>query len=70
MRRQFTPGYLLLDVWASALSALFAQQCSIPPGNLWEPAIARELVRAVKNGESRQGVRQRYVVRLGLVGQP
>jgi hypothetical protein len=32
-------------VWASALAARWAQRLNLPPGNLWEPAITRHILR-------------------------
>ena len=54
-----------LEVWAALQAAAFAQAIGLPQGNMWEPAIARNMQRAVEAGEDRASVKRRYLFQLG-----
>lgn len=60
------------NVWAAMVAHKFARHPAInlPPGNLWEPGIARSLVKAVKEGRhSRDGVEMLMALQLGITEQ-
>lgn len=60
------------NVWAAMVAHRFARHPAInlPPGNLWEPGIARSLAKAVKEGRhSRDGVEMLMALQLGIAEQ-
>lgn len=52
-------------LWATLTAAGFAQQIGLPPGNLWEPGIARQLEQALATA-SRDEVLAEYRIRFEL----
>lgn len=58
------------EVRAAMLAALWAQQIGLPPGNLWEPAVARNVIaewRRLGGDASAWGLTEAlYRMRLGL----
>lgn len=55
------------DVWGAMVAAKFAQQQGLPAGNYWEPAIARALAKAVREGRfTRDEIELRMAFQLGL----
>ena len=58
------------EVRAAMLAALWAQQIGLPAGNLWEPAIARNIIkewRQLGADASAWGLTEAlYRIRLGL----
>ena len=55
-----------LEVWAALHAAAFAQAIGLPPGNMWEPGIARSLQQAVEAGGERMSVLMGYAFQFGL----
>lgn len=55
------------DVWGAMIAAKFAQQQGLPPGNYWEPAIARTLAKVVREGRfTRDEIELCMAFQLGL----
>ena len=59
-----SPAYV-----AACYAALFAQALGLPPGNLWEPPIARQIEADINRTRSPQIVFVTWQTRLGLTDQ-
>ena len=54
------------EVRAVFLAAKWAQRIGLPPGNLWEPSIARAVMRTYERLGNWDEVEAEYEVQLGL----
>jgi hypothetical protein len=65
-----TPSDMAPEVRAAMLAAQWAQRLKLPPGNMWEPAITRNLLaewrRLGGDGQAWTLVETLYTMRLGL----
>ncbi len=55
-----------LDIWAAMFAARLAQLIGLPIGNMWEPGIARALLRDSARGGALSDIEAEWRLRLGL----
>lgn len=46
--------------WPAFLAAYLAQRIGLPPGNMWEPAICRNIQKRLDEGVSKEQVRAEF----------
>ena len=54
------------ELYAAMLAAGFAKELDLPAGNMWEPGIARNMLRDYRAGHKWKDIEETYRLGLGL----